>query len=344
MTSPKSESNQAVVSFDEVIARSARATGLVGTSALLAVSGGADSMAMLTALARLARRLALELHVATVDHGLRAESADDAEFVKTHAASLDLPVQVLRIQLPPGTGIEARARAARYAALFDHQRARSLRWVATAHTASDQAETVLMRLARGTALGGAGGIHAARADGVVRPLLQVTRTDVEAYLRALGIPWRHDSMNDAHELTRVRVRREILPVFEAAVPGAADALARFAALAAEDHAHLDAEATAALRRVSWPDGSLEAVAVRSLARSIGRRVLASWLSTHAVEVSARLIDEALTAIEADGTATLPGDRVLTCRSGRVRLEAAPPRARLHATSPSEDGRTSESEL
>lgn len=290
-------------------------------------------MTLLSASARLAGRLGLRFEAATVDHGLRAESGDEARRVGEQARALGLVHHVLRARVPAGAGVEAAARSARYAALESLRAERGLWAIATAHTASDQAETVLMRLMRGSALGGATAIHAARADRVVRPLLFATRDEVEAWVAARQLPVERDPMNDDPRFLRVRVRREVLPLLEALAPRSTRALARFAAYAAEDDAWLEAEAARALSLVAWPDGTLEAEGLLSLGRPIARRVLAAWLEAQGVALDAEVIDEALAAVRAGRLATLPGDRVLGCKNGRVSVGAAPPRAPLQTTSP-----------
>lgn len=289
-------------------------------------------MTLLSGAARLAGRLGLTFEAATVDHQLRPGSRAEVELVARFAASLGIEHHVLEVKLEVATGVEAAARQARYAALESLRVRRKLTQVATAHTASDQAETLLMRLARGTSLLGAASIHESRADKVIRPLLFATRSEVEAYVAARQIEVARDPMNVDPSFLRVRVREQVLPPLErAAGPGVERALARFAALAAEDEAWLGEEAARALARVRWAeDGTLEAEALSALGAPIARRVLASWLSEQAVPLDGALLEDALRAARDQGTATLPGDRVLACMNGRVRVVAAP--ARLHATS------------
>ncbi len=289
-------------------------------------------MTLLSGAARLAGRVGLTFEAATVDHQLRPGSRTEVELVARFAASLGIEHHVLEVKLEGATGLEAAARQARYAALESLRVRRKLTQVATAHTASDQAETLLMRLARGSSLAGAASIHESRADKVIRPLLFATRAQVEAYVAARKIEVARDPMNADPSFLRVRVREEVLPPLErAAGPGVERALARFSAFAAEDEAWLSDEAARALVRVRWAeDDSLEAEALSALGSPIARRVLASWLSRQGVPLDGALLEDALRAARAQGTATLPGDRVLACTNGRVRVVVAP--ARLHATS------------
>lgn len=202
---------------------------LHGETILLAVSGGADSVAMFRALLHLnetlpdadrARLIACHFH-----HGLRGEDADrDATFVEELAQRFDLPCVIERFeddwQTAPDVkeGIEAAARTLRYDFLIRTAARRDARFVATAHTADDQAETILHRIARGTGVAGLIGIPHRRelAPGVelVRPLLDLTRTDVIAYLEQLGQPYRTDRSNADPRFTRNRIRASVLPLLE----------------------------------------------------------------------------------------------------------------------------------
>jgi tRNA(Ile)-lysidine synthase len=184
---------------------------------LLAVSGGSDSMALMWLAARWARETAWPgtLHVAVVDHGLRAEAADEARFVIVEAGKLGLKAHVLKWDGPhPKTGIPAAAREARYELLFGL--ARKLKAiVVTAHTQDDQAETLLMRLARGSGVDGlsAMAVHALRDDmKLFRPMLGFSRERLRATLHDAGVSWIDDPTNEntAHERVRVRKALDVL--------------------------------------------------------------------------------------------------------------------------------------
>ena len=179
----------------------------------VAVSGGADSVCLLFALRELAPRWGIMLSVLHLDHGLRGEeSAADAEFVERLAGELGLAVTVERVDLSSHTGnLEQAARHARLE-FFRAQRAAGLvDRVALGHTRSDQAETVLFRILRGAAGAGLAGIRPVTSDGLVRPLLEVERPDVEAFLKSRDISWREDSTNDSLEFARNRIRHSLLP-------------------------------------------------------------------------------------------------------------------------------------
>ena len=262
-------------------------------SVLLAVSGGGDSTALLVGSALLASELDLKLEVACVDHGLRPGSRAELEAVADLARAYGLPFHARSVVLRPGPDLEARAREARYGALEQTRVARGLTWMATAHTASDQAETLLMRLARGTALAGAAGIRVRRGQ-VLRPMLGCTREEVRAFLDRRGVPFHEDPMNVDPAFLRVRVRTEVLPALERTV-GASSVvhLARYAQLAADDEAVLEEQARAALTRIRLGQGELDAVGLRALPPAIRRRVLVAWL----VELGERIDFQRVQALD-----------------------------------------------
>ncbi len=298
--------------------------GLTERGILAAVSGGPDSLALMHAL----HRAKVLLEVATIDHRLRPESAAEVELVHEQCVQLGLRFHSRAVTVAPGNGLEAAARDARYAALQAIRAERGLSVIATGHTASDQAETVLMRLGRGSALGGAAGILERRSDGVVRPMLGVTREEALSFVLRQGVPYVDDAMNHDLGFTRVKVRRTVVPALQAALgPQVERALARFARHAAEDDAVLQEQARTALERAVRSDGTIDRVALLSLQRSIARRVTAMVLERAAVPIDSQLIDECLRAVEGKGpaTATLPGDLLLTVRDGGVAVESAPPR-------------------
>lgn len=313
----------ASVLFSTALRESYRQLGLVGGSVLLAVSGGADSTALLVGTARVRESLSLRVEVATLDHGLRPEAQDEVQAVARLAARWELPCHVVPLRLAPGSGVEARAREARYSALESVRRERGLQVVATAHTASDQAETLLMRLVRGTALRGAAGIHRVRPF-LVRPLLERTREEVEAFLAGEGVSFVTDPMNKDPAFLRTRIRHEVLPVLvRAAGFPVVPRLAAFARLAAEDEALLGRLADGAWGRLSLPDGSLDAVGVRALEPPLRRRVLARLLASAGAEVDEASLARAQRAVETGRAVTLRGGQA----SGGLQLRTAGGRVR-----------------
>lgn len=215
----------------------------VGGSVVLAVSGGGDSMAMLAAFADLARRRnrRWSLHVGHLNHCLRGEEADeDARFVVATAEQLGLPVTVERVDVAEvadreGGSIEEVARHLRYAFLQRLAERTASDAVATAHTAEDNAETVLHRICRGTGLRGLVGIPPSRpirrgsSVHLIRPLIRLHRDQLRAFLRNRHLPWREDAGNLDPGPTRNCIRLEILPLLADRLnPRIVDALCRLA--------------------------------------------------------------------------------------------------------------------
>jgi tRNA(Ile)-lysidine synthase len=283
---------------------------------LLAVSGGADSLALMTGAIAVARE---RVGVASLDHGLRPASVHEVEAVRRLATTLGVPFYTAALGLAPGPGMEARARKARYEALEALRVAEGYELIATAHTRDDQAETLLMRLARGSALRGASGIRA-RSGRVVRPLLAVGRAEVEAYVAAQGLSPVRDPSNVDPTLLRARVRSGVLPALVAAA-GAASVknLAAFAARAAEDEALLAEQASLGLARARLPEGGLDAVAVRGLTRPLRHRALLAWLAEGGVPASAALLARVEAALQRGGHCGLPGRRELRSEGGLLRV-------------------------
>jgi tRNA(Ile)-lysidine synthase len=224
---------------------------------IVAVSGGADSVALLHACGFASAAIT----VAHVNHQLRgAESDGDEEFVRDLCVNLGVPFRSTRIQLPSHTtGVEAAARHLRYQWLNELAAEIGAAWIATGHTANDQAETVLHRMIRGTGLQGLRGIASARqspptavGELVVRPLLKVSREEVLEYLHALNQPYRTDSSNADPRFTRNRIRAELLPLIETFNPEAVAALCSLAEQADEAHAFIEQHARELLTRAEKP--------------------------------------------------------------------------------------------
>ncbi|MCE9673537.1 tRNA lysidine(34) synthetase TilS [Myxococcus stipitatus] len=299
--------------------------GLEGRSVLLAVSGGADSVALLVGTALVAPRLRLRAEVATLDHGLRPESRAEVRAVAALAARLGLECHARSLGLADGAGVEARARQARYAALEALRVERGLDAVATAHTADDQAETLVMRLARGASLRGAVGIQESR-PGLVRPLLGRTREELVGFLAERGVDYSTDPMNADPAFFRTRVRADVLPALSRAAGFAVQPhLAAFARWAAEDDALLSGMAESAWRRLRLEDGALDAVGVRALEPPLRRRVLVRLLAEHAVATDEPTLSRVLRAVEEGGSATVGRGLRLRATSGRVRCVGTPER-------------------
>jgi len=253
----------------------------------VAVSGGADSVCLLHVLCALRPRWDLRLTVLHLDHKLRGEeSCQDAAFVRALAAALDLPFEfgeadVSALCRETGDNLEQAARTARMEFFRRFLRAGALDRVAVGHTRSDQAETVLFRFLRGAGTAGLAGIRPVTADGIVRPLLDIERPEIEQYLRDHAIEWRQDSSNASAAFARNRIRHTLLPQLTRDWnPAMTETLAHTADWAQAEEAyweselarlapaHLTIEPPAVLLRVE----SLEALPL-AVARRLVRRAL-----------------------------------------------------------------------
>lgn len=276
----------------QIVQRTIRQHDLIpsGAHLLLAVSGGADSTALAVALAALRRRHRWRLTLAHLHHGIRGAEADaDAQFVRRLAGRLKAGFVTEKIEVPRlarrrRVSLEMAAREARYAFLTRAARRVGAEVIATAHTADDQAETILLRLARGAGPRGLAGIpyRVMRHDRlVVRPLLDVTRRQVERFLKKRGLAWREDTSNLDLGPLRNRVRHEILPQWEARLnPNVRETLRRMAEVLREEDDWMDAEARRRLDtfRIPGHPRILNAAALRAAPPALARRVIRIWLS------------------------------------------------------------------
>ena len=314
---------------------------LVGQHVAAAVSGGADSVALTLWLQDFATRPAPAftfVGLIHVNHALRgAESDADEAFCRDLARRLILPIDVVAAPIAvTGRSPESAARDARYVA-FDAAAARlGATVVCTAHTADDQAETVLLRLLRGAGLRGLSGIRSANRQ-VVRPLLDCRRSHLRAALVQLGEPWREDASNTDLSIPRNRIRHELLPAVERVAthmaPGGIEAMARFAAYAAEDEHFLEEAAITLVTRLVSSERATDtgrsvtlvrdqlAMAPAPLARRVVRLAAAkvaperTWSAVH-IEAVLRLARR----VQGGGSLDLPGVRVERV-SNEVRLIA-----------------------
>ncbi|ABP56738.1 tRNA lysidine(34) synthetase TilS [Salinispora tropica] len=296
---------------------------------LVACSGGADSLALAAATAFVAPRLGRSAGLVTVDHGLQEGSAQRAAAVADWARATGLaPVEVVRVDVSgrPG-GPEAAARQARYRALTEVAGGLGAAALLTGHTRDDQAETVLLALARGAGPRGLAGMPARRWLGaalLLRPLLEVSREQTRAACTALGLdPW-VDPHNADPAYARARVRAEVLPALVRALgPAVVDNLARTARLVAVDTAALDEQASTALDGVRHPDGGLSVGGLAALVPAVRGRVLHAWareLGARPAALSHRhvgALEALVTGWRGQGAAHLPGGLRVLRRAGRL---------------------------
>ncbi|MDT4952355.1 MAG: tRNA(Ile)-lysidine synthase [Acidobacteriota bacterium] len=326
---------------------------VVDERVVVAVSGGADSAALLLALDELLKtgRLGLRLRVAHLDHGLRGEAGEeDAHWVEALAKELGVEVEVGRADVRErvaGTGdnLEQAARRARYEFLAEVAAKCGARVVLTGHTMDDQAETVLLRLMRGSGAEGLGGIEPVRAlvaEGEVqlaRPLVGWARRALtEEYCRERGVEFRVDAMNEDERFSRVRVRRQLLPLLESFNPRVVESLSRTAELLREDAAVLNAAAEELLSAASEEENVTESEKSASIpaslsvdvlgraSKAVRRRALRLWLARgrgdlRRLEMVHLVGVEKLLAGERGGrVAELPGGCFVERRRGRLILK------------------------
>ncbi|MFW8637053.1 tRNA lysidine(34) synthetase TilS [Cribrihabitans pelagius] len=286
----------------------------------IALSGGGDSTALMHLLHECFAEAGVSLHAATVDHGLRPGSAEEAQDAAAAAAALGIPHQTLRWQEGPGPGnLQDQAREARYGLLTAWARENAIPVLALGHTADDQAETVLMRLGRAAGVSGLSGMPVRRTrDGVtlLRPLLGISRAQLRSYLRDRGIAWSEDPSNEDARFERVRMRQALaaleplgltvkaLAAVAQNMAKARDALDWYVFLAARDLACIEAGAVVLSQRK-----------FRTLPDEIGHRVLVralQWVSGSRYPPRRVPMLAAAAAARKGGSATLAGCRVIAC--------------------------------
>lgn len=269
-----------------------------GDQVICAVSGGADSIALLFALYLLQKKLQIHVSAAHFNHGLRGEESDrDESFVRSFCERFDIPLSVGAGRVVPGKkGLEAAARDARYSYL------KSLPGkIATAHTANDNAETMLMHLVRGTGLRGLGAISP--VNGVlIRPMLNITRQEVESFLQEYHLEYVTDSSNDTDMFLRNRLRHHVMPLLEKENPRIYENMSALAQRLQEDE-----EVLAGL--VS-PDDCLDVTKLQGLSRPIRYRTIADFLQKAGVpepeSEHIALVDKLIYSENPSAKADLPG--------------------------------------
>lgn len=298
-----------------------------GSLVLVALSGGADSLALAAATRFVGAQRGLRVGAIIVDHGLQSGSAELAAAVSETAMSVGLdPVEAVRVSVGTEGGPEAAARDARYAALRSAAERHDAAVILTGHTRNDQAETVLLGLARGSGPGSLRGM--AELDGLIgRPLLDVTREATHAAALAEGLePW-DDPHNSDERYSRVRVRHTVLPAMENELgPGIVDALARTADLVRDDDDALDLLAAGMAHQVVSADPvSFAAEDVAHRPRALRTRIIRiaaerAW-GTTITHAQTRAIDALLVNWHGQGKVDVTGGSVVR-HDGRIRFDPA----------------------
>ncbi len=295
-----------------------------GDTVIVAASGGADSSALAAALLPECEAKSISVVPLIVDHGLQKNSADVAHEAKKELTKLGYEIiEIRKILVEITDGVEASARRARYAALNEVAKSHNAVAIFLGHTKDDQAETVLLGLARGSGTRSLSGM-AQRIDNYRRPLLSITRAQTEAACEEAGIKFWRDPHNQSMEFTRVRVRENVLPMMEKEIgPGVTDALTRSARLLRDDADALD----------QWADEvfdeldpiSLDIATLETLPRAIRSRVLrkaiylagapSGSLSADHIEP----VESLVTAWKGQAAISLPGGVTVARISGRLSL-------------------------
>ncbi len=293
----------------------------------LAVSGGSDSLALLIMAQQV---IPAAIRVATVDHGLRPEAAEEARFVAALCADLGVPHETLQVNVPPGGNVMARARGERYAALGAWAGREKIRYVATAHHADDLAETLLMRLNRASGLRGLGAMRdrslvPGRSDVMmIRPLLSLSRAELVNVVQRAGLEAIDDPSNSDPAYDRARVRRGLAeadwldPMRLAASAVHLRDVADVLEFAARHEFAAQVTSSEDGRQLAYNPAAPRAVRFRVLEEIVARYATEG---TPRGEELARLLD----ALEAGEKATLAGV-MCTPRAGVWHFTAAPPRS------------------
>ena len=302
---------------------------------LCAVSGGRDSVCLLHYLTTIAPRRGFTVAAAHLNHRMRPEAQRDEDFVRGLCREWNVPfyteaAPVYEMAARWGLGVEETGRRLRYDFLLRTADAIGAAYIATAHHAQDQAETVLLNLLRGTGPEGLGGIPPVRGR-IIRPLLQTGRAEIEDYLQKNGLPHVEDSTNEDTHYARNRLRRELWPQLATINPALERAIDRTAEIVRGENAYLD---TLAAERLPAEGTAVETAALLAVPEPLRPRMvrlLLDRLPTGKKDVSAVHMDAVLALAEGGGTLDLPGGARAVCRDGWLRLtvkEPAPPEMTL----------------
>lgn len=311
--------------FAEEVFESVRGFGMTDdfSNIAVALSGGADSVSLLRALVESADSLGVTVCACHLNHSLRGEESDrDEQFCKSLCEKLQIPIYTKRIDVAARQnkheGIENAARRVRYAFFREvHERTGGV--IATAHTASDNAETVLLNLTRGTGLRGLCGIPPCR-EFVIRPLLNVTREDVEEYLGYLGQDFVTDRTNLSQDYTRNKIRMNVIPRLEEINPAFAQAVSRMCGTAREDCEFLDEFAGRALEEAKSGQG-YNAAKIHALPEAVKSRAVRKILEDGGIEPSALRINTAKSLLNQRSARFNPcKNRYFTIRKGIAFVE------------------------
>ncbi len=269
-----------------------------GDNVIVGVSGGADSIALLHCLYSLSKKLGIKVCACHINHNLRGEeSRRDEYFVRGFCDSLGIPLQVFSIDVTGNVkkheSIEERARKMRYSC-FEKMCNEKNAKLATAHTASDNAETVFINILRGTGTKGLTGIPPIRGN-IIRPILRCTRDDIEEYCRINSLEFVTDSTNLNDDYTRNKIRHNIIPLLKEFNPSLLTAVSRMTSAVYDDNAYLEQVSLTAKEQCRVENG-YSAIKLSELDRPILTRVISSVLSENEVEPSSLRINQCMEII------------------------------------------------
>ena len=286
---------------------------------MVACSGGADSLGLLV----LAHAAGLEPLAVHVDHGLRADSAEDADVVAHAAAQLGVDWCTMRVNVEPGGNLEARAREARYRALAAACEQAGTTAILVAHTADDQAETVLINVMRGSGTAGLAGM-ARRQGNVVRPLLHLRRAEVRAVVQRSGLPIAEDPTNADRRWQRAWIRHDVLPMLErGSQRDLVPILVRQAHIFRAESDFLDGLGDDLIERAGGcsSDAALETRVLANAPLPIARRAIRRWLGPP--PPSADEVERVLAVVRCERVGTqLAGGKTVQRSSGRISVAAS----------------------
>lgn len=297
-----------------------------GDKVLVALSGGPDSVAMLHALHAHSTELGITLHVAHLNHGIRGEQSNlDEDFVRILAHSFGLDISVERVDVPSlrvemKMGEEEAARIIRYKYLQDTYTHIGASKIAVGHNADDRAESVLLNVIRGTGIDGLGSIRPVRGN-IVRPLIDTSRSDIEAYIKENALTYRIDESNMDINYTRNRIRHELIPLLESNYnPQVKNALVRLAQIATNQSSFIADLAADTINRISEQE-AINAELFLELHSALQYQVIRAEiqrLKGDLKDVSFEQIDRVIESLHngEDFTITLPSGRIYAERKGR----------------------------
>ena len=270
-----------------------------GDTVVVGLSGGADSVALLHILLSLREEYCLTLFACHINHNLRGEESDrDEAFVKNLCESLSVPLEAVSInvkeQVSPHESLEETARKLRYRE-FQRICTEKAAKLATAHTASDNAETVLINMLRGTGTKGLSGIPPVR-DNIIRPLIRCSREEIEEYCEKNSLTFVTDSSNLTDDYTRNKIRHNIIPLLKEINPSFIGAAARMTAIVGDDADYLE-ECAAEKAKECLIDGKYDSKALKALPKALKCRIIASALKEKGVEPSTLRINQCEEIIE-----------------------------------------------